>query len=533
MRAGTVKRFLVTLAVCVALNAALTMRNAWPSLWVEPGPGVSIELLALVAVLAICMDRRPQWGRALVWFLAVVLFFLILGRYCAVTAHALFGRPINLYFDLPHLPAVVSMTAEARPLGEILLLASLIVAAPLGLLLAIRCGMGAVARSLHDRPVRRAAMTVTLAGILAYAATGVFGIRWAERTFAHPVSPIYAEQAGFVAEALVGQKNDTFLSRPLPTVNAESLDRSDVFVFFLESYGEVAYSVPEIADAVRPRIADAAQRLGGKGWHMASGFFTSPTFAGASWLAHSSFLTGVPVMHNRDYQILLSGRRPSLVGGFSKAGYRTVALMPGLKLAWPEGGFYGFDRIYDAAGIGYGGKPFGWWTIPDQFTVARLVEAEIKAPGRKPLFVVFPTIMSHMPFAPVPPYLPDWKDAADPAVYGEAATRRADTLGDWKAARGAYRQAMLYNIDMVEGFLSQPAPPGALVVVLGDHQPPGVVSGPGASRLVPVHVFSRDAARIARFVNAGFRQGLEPKGETLGDFAALHARFVDALRARP
>ncbi|MGD8808762.1 MAG: hypothetical protein PVG24_04105 [Gammaproteobacteria bacterium] len=533
MHAGTLKRLLVTLAVCVALNAALTMQNAWPSLWVEPGSGVSIELLALVGALAICMARRPQWGNAFVWFLSVLLFLLIMGRYCAVTAHALFGRSINLYFDLPHLPAVISMTAEARPVGEVALFAVLIVAVPLGLLLAVRFGIGAVARSLSDRVVRRAAMTVAFAGILAYAATGLLGIRWADRAFAHPVSTVYAAQAGFVAEALGGRGDDALLSGAAPAVVPELPAAGDVFVFFLESYGEVAYSVPEIADAIRPRIVQAAERLSAKGWHMASGYFTSPTFGGASWLAHSSFLTGVPVTHNRDYQLLLSSSRPSLVGGFAKAGYRTVALMPGLKLAWPEGGFYGFDRIYDAAGIGYRGKPFGWWTIPDQYTVARMVEDEVKTPGRKPLFVVFPTIMSHMPFAPVPPYLPDWTAAADPAVYGEAAARRESAFGDWKAARGAYRQAMLYNIDMVEGFLAERAPAGGLVVVLGDHQPPGVVSGPGASWLVPVHVFSHDAARIARFVDTGFRQGLEPKGGTLGDFAALHAKFAAALRNRP
>jgi hypothetical protein len=177
MHAGTLKRLLVTLAVCVSLNAALTMQNAWPSLWVEPGSGVSIELLALLGALAICMARRPQWGNAFVWFLSVLLFLLIMGRYCAVTAHALFGRSINLYFDLPHLPAVISMTAEARPVGEVALFAVLIVAVPLGLLLAVRFGIGAVARSLSDRVVRRAAMTVAFAGILAYAATGLLGRR--------------------------------------------------------------------------------------------------------------------------------------------------------------------------------------------------------------------------------------------------------------------------------------------------------------------------------------------------------------------
>jgi Sulfatase len=530
MRTGTLGRLLVALAVCSVLNAALTLQNAWPSLWVEAGPGVSVELLVFLAAIALWLECRPRLGRGLAWCIAVVLFLLVVGRYFAVTAHALFGRSINLYFDLPHLPAVIAMTAEVRPVWQVVLFAVLLVAVPALLLVGLRFGIGAIARMFADRVVRRAAFGVAVAGIVGYIASMLFGAHWADRVFALPVSPVYAQQAGFLADAVTGRKDSAFLSKPAATIDPEALGRRDVFVFFLESYGEVAYSVPEIADAVRPRVAEAERRLTARGWRMASGFFTSPTFGGGSWLAHSSFLTGVPVSQNRDYQLLLSSGHASLVGAFAKAGYRTVALMPGLKLAWPEGRFYGFDEIYDAAGIGYGGKSFGWWTIPDQFTIARMLGAEQDVAGRKPLFVVFPTVMSHMPFAPVPPYLADWSRAADPAAYGAAAANQEGTLGDWKAARGAYRTAMLYNLDMVEGFIAERAPPGALVVVLGDHQPPGVVSGPGAGWLVPVHVFSRDEGRIARFVAAGFRPGLTPKGATLGDFAALHHKFATGLQ---
>ena len=52
----------------------------------------------------------------------------------------------------------------------------------------------------------------------------------------------------------------------------------------------------------------------------------------------------------------------------------------------------------------------------------------------------------------------------------------------------------------------------------------------GATWLVPVHVFSRDEGRIARFEEAGFKPGLTPTGATLGDFEALHRRFADGLR---
>ena len=39
----------------------------------------------------------------------------MLGRYAEVTAPALYGRPVNLYWDAQHLPKVAAMLAEVGP----------------------------------------------------------------------------------------------------------------------------------------------------------------------------------------------------------------------------------------------------------------------------------------------------------------------------------------------------------------------------------------------------------------------------------
>ena len=522
-------RLLTVVAVGAAFNVALTMQNVWPSLWVTPGRGISVELLFLLAVLAACLERHAVIGRVTVWLLSGLLFLLIVGRYAAVTAHALFGRPINLYFDLPHLPDVAAMTVGSRPMPEILAAAVALIAIPVAALLAIRWGIGALAHCFSDRAIRRGAGAIAAAGVAVFFASALPALQWAGRAFADPVSVVYAHQAAFVTEALIGPRGAAALAKRPPAAGPTALDGADVFVFFLESYGEVAYRLPEVAPDVRTRAAEAERRLAEDGWQVVTGLFESPTFGGASWLAHSSFLTGVAVSQSRDYALLLSSQGTSFVGDFSKAGYRTVALMPGLKLAWPEGQFYGFDEIYDAAALNYTGPPFGWWAIPDQFTLGRLAERELSAPGRKPLFIVYPTIMSHMPFTPVPPYLPDWSQALNPAAYARASSRSSGASGG-ATARDSYRKAILYDLTLVEGFLSERAPGNALVIVLGDHQPPGLVSGAGASWLVPVHVFSRDSKRIAAFRAAGLTAGFVPSGASLGDFAVLHRRFAAALK---
>ena len=102
--------------------------------------------------------------------------------------------------------------------------------------------------------------------------------------------------------------------------------------------------------------------------------FSSPTFGGGSWLAHASFMSGVEVRDTGDYTLLLTQRRETWPKLFEAAGYRAVAVMPGLRSAWPEGAFYGFDTIYDALALDYRGPDFGWWRIPDQFSLARTAE---------------------------------------------------------------------------------------------------------------------------------------------------------------
>ena len=115
---------------------------------------------------------------------------------------------------------------------------------------------------------------------------------------------------------------------------------------------------------------------------MVSAFVESPTFGGSSWLAHVSLLTGVEVRNEDTNVRLMAQARDTLVTTFSRRGYRTVAAMPGNSHPWPEGAFYRFDEIYDRARLDYRGPKFGWWYVPDQFTLARLDALEIAPPAR-------------------------------------------------------------------------------------------------------------------------------------------------------
>ena len=56
----------------------------------------------------------------------------------------------------------------------------------------------------------------------------------------------------------------------------------------------------------------------------------------------------------------VSDRLP-LTGAFKRAGWRTVAVMPGVTQEdWPEGPYYAFDEIQAFDDLGYAGPLFGF-----------------------------------------------------------------------------------------------------------------------------------------------------------------------------
>ncbi len=248
-------------------------------------------------------------------------------------------------------------------------------------------------------------------------------------------------------------------------------------------------------------------------------------------------MSGVEVRGDDDYRRLLAQRRATLADVFRAAGYRTVALMPGLRGFWPEGALYRFDAVYGAPQLDYRGPEFGWWRIPDQYALARFdaLEAAVaaQAPQSAPRFLMFPTISSHMPFRPTPPYQPDWPRMTGAHPFDADVARALAQEPDWTDLGPAYADSVGYTLETLAGYLELHADRPLVLVVLGDHQPPAVVSGPGASWQVPVHVISDRSGVAATLLAAGFVRGLDPaprRISKLNELAPLLLRALDAPR---
>lgn len=518
----------------VVLNALLTLENIWPTLWARPAPRLSFELSLATLALAAWLSVRGSASRHLLRVLAAFTALWIVMRYVEVTASAVFGRQINLYWDGRHLLGVLRMDGIAW--WQIACGALLALVAPIAAYVVARRCWTAIARELAWRRPRPVILTVGVLLVATFAAHGI-GERNTRWFFSMPVAPIIARQAGLLATQLLPGRATARLS-PSPVFGTDlaGLGGADVLLIFAESYGVSTLDDPVQSRALAPHRATLEQALRTAGREVVSARVRSPTYGGASWLAHAALLSGVETKEPGHYELLLATHRPTLVSHFEANGYRTVSWMPGLHRPWPEGRFYGFDRYVDADHMGYRGPAFGHWRIPDQASMALMHAQELAEPpaGRAPRFIVFPTLASHAPFRPLAPYVRDWdrllrEDAYSPDEVAHALSAPIS----WMTPVPAYLESLAYSFDWLGDYLSHRAPHRMLAIVIGDHQPLASVSGRNASWDVPVHIIGSDAQWLKRFEATGFVPGLTPMQPSTMDMHQLTQVLLDAFSGAP
>jgi hypothetical protein len=519
------------LALALALlNASITMANLWPTPFVRLSGDVSAELAVCILTLVALRRAVAARRRAVLRALAVAWVLLTFGRYAAVTAQSLWGRDINLYWDMPHLPAVGAMLAfVARPWAVAGVLAALVVV-PLALHAPLRWSFARVIDATGDARLRRALVVLSL-GILCVGAVQRLGERVPQFPgIAAPVTLVWAAQTRQFLYELSGAGLRDLGPAPALGSNLAHVRGADVFLIFVESYGAVSWNRPEFAAGLAAGRAQLDADIKDSGRGVVSAYVESPTFGGESWLAHISLLSGTEVRDGATNARLMGQQRDTMVTAFTKQGYRTVAIMPGLKSGWPEGAFYGFTRIYGARDLDYRGPPFGWWDVTDQFCLARMDALEVASPARPPVLVVFPTISTHTPFTPTPPYQPDWTRALTAEPYDDAVLQDAWAVPpDWLDLGPGYVRAMNYAYATLGGYLRFRADRDLVMILIGDHQPPAMVSGEDAPWDVPVHVVTSRRAVLDRLVQRGFTAGLAPRHPALSKMHALTPVLLDAF----
>ncbi len=529
------RRALRVALAALFLNFLLSLNNWWPTPAVWPDARFAPEFVYTWAVLLLCVALAGGLRPRALFALSLAYVVLALGRYFDVTVPALFGRPVNLYWDGQQIPRFLWVSANGLPwwasVGAVLALALLLC----GLYRGVRASLAVLGRDAAPVALRSRAVLGVSALLVAVSLANLGGWQASWPYISRPVLPTYARQAQLFANAFMpGRVERVLPASPAFDSALAGLNGADVKIVMLESYGAVAFDRPGANEALAASRAALLAQVERNGQRMVSAFVRSATFGGASELAHLSLLAGIDLSDPMRHDLLLTTERPTLITLFRSRGYRTVGAYPALSWDWDEKRFYAFDHFLDARDLGYSGPKLGYWWVPDQFTIARVEELVPARAGTPPRFTFFPSITSHMPFNPVPPYQADWARVlgAEPFDTTEVERALAEPV-NWLDMYPAYLRMIDYNYRWLAGHLGQPREREELLVLVGDHQPVANIAGDGAPWDVPVHIVSRDAALLERLVERGFKPGLAPQRPVLGGMHDLTRLLLDVFDGRP
>ena len=478
---------------------------------------VSPEVLFMLAALcAIAWLRVPfHWGICLSF--TVCVLFCRLFRSADVLVPMYFYRPFNLYIDSQFLPVLIHLLYKTTPLqtfiAEILLSLLLLAAISIGIWWSIKIIHQSFVRLKNGRLILGPTIAV-LAILLLFSNPASNS---SSAIFNRGVSHRIAKEIDFIlhVEGFRDQKLQIIKKTARRLEQTPSaLDRlagADVYLFFVESYGHTVFADDRHFQLIEKLLAESEKSLSALGFSVCSGFLKSPAFGGGSWLAHGTIASGIDLSNQLTYDLLITSDATTMAHLFSRAGYRTVSVMPANEWPWPLGKFFGYQKHYYAPDFDYKGPRFSWSPMPDQYVLQYIYRKEISVKTR-PLFVEFVLSSSHAPFNRQPPYLEDWSQIGDGSAYNrlQAVSFPVDWPNMTDAAE-AYITAIAYEIKVLKNFIEKYVKDDTLIIIMGDHQPNVQITGPQSPWSVPVHVISRNAAYLDPFKRKGYSAGLIPR----------------------
>lgn len=487
----------------------------------------------LIALLALIL--RGWLGRLVILLSGTIIFLVLFLKLADIGVQSAFQRPFNPYLDTKMLSDGWNLIS--RTIGIPAAVAALVG----GIILVVLVAM-IVLKSLRwmaqARGRLRPALLGTFTAMLAIGGSALL-LGKTQVEFATPAT--LSARLGLVVQSVADmQVFEKQLADGIGPGDATNLFQAvrgkNVVLVFVESYGRSAVEDPQYAGVTSSRLSAVQQQIEAAGLHAASGWVTSPTVGGLSWLAHGTLLSGLWVDSQGRYDRLMISHQPSLNRLFSQAGWHSVAVMPAITMDWPEAAYFGYDQILAAQDLEYRGKPFNWVTMPDQYTLSafdRLAVKPARARGQN-VMAEIALISSHAPWTPVPKLI-DWNQIGDGQVFNEQATSGDPPSVVWadpERVRSQYIQTIDYSLATLGDFMARQGR-GTVYIILGDHQPAAIITGPNASRAVPVHIVTEDAQLLNSFEKQGFTPSMTPTNSTRElPMNALRQLLIDGLSGR-
>ena len=477
------------------------------------------DLFVLLATgLAIVTLLRLRLLPALVMTAAIAIIPIF--RAGSTLVPHLYGKPLVVYNDVMMLPGLVHIASlHLSTLERVLWTGGLLLATALALLAIYRLArvLLTLAPSTGSRrPNASQWIVFVIAGILISVP-----VRERSDLITQP-SVLIGVAREFDQTLLEWRLHEEFESslpdlsqqREATPSNLARLEGADVYVLFVESYGRSLFRKPERRIALEALTDELQTKLDEAGFYSCSSFATSAVYGGSSSLAHAQFLSGAAIRSKHYFASLLASEIKPLPHLFNATGYRTLNVQPATTAEWPEGKYFGFQEDIFNDRFGYTGHTYHWGFMPDQFALAHLLSNELASSG-KPVFLQYVSVTSHAPFSMVPPYFDDWSEVLKSSAFNRYPEKSypIDVFNytGHPEAEAAYVDTIDYSLKTMIGFACQLERP-SLVIVLGDHQPPGIgdLAKYDKSFDVPIHVLSNRVELLLPFGKSGFQPGFIP-----------------------
>jgi phosphatidylglycerophosphate synthase len=497
-----------------------------------------------IVVIALALVLPATGRRVLAWVVGPALGLLAIVKVLDLGLYTAFDRPFDPIADWRYTgigietlrDSVGPRDAYLVVAGAALLIVAVLVLTTLAVLRLTRVAAGQRRWSLH---------AITAIGAV-WVVCWVFGAQLVSHVpiastsaVSLAVGEVRAVRAGIKDRAIFADeiRHDRFRIAPGNQL-LTGLRGKDVIVAFVESYGKVAVQNSSFSPSVDAVLDEGTERLGAAGFNARSAFLTSPTFGGASWLAHSTLHSGVWVHRQWRYDQLVASDRFTLSQAFKRAGWRTVDFVPANDRDWPQSSFYGYDEVYDQRNLGYLGPRFAFAPMPDQYVLLALQRLELAKRNRGPLFAEIDMVSSHAPWTRIPELI-DWGDVGNGSVFNSIPVDEVTTAALWSdrdRVRAAFGRSIEYSLNTLVSFVEHYGDDDLVLVVLGDHQPSTIVTGlhPELSHDVPISVIAHDPAVLDQIAGWGWEDGLRPSPQApVWPMDAFRDRFLSAFGSRP